>query len=152
MKLPCWACCHKSTAFVLPGNPGYTNCPSSSLVISDLCLAPPRRLWSVPPALNPTPRSTLKNPDPPIPAGIALASNLGGMTSPISSPQNLFAIERMSLGGNAPSWAAWFAVALPVALTGCGLCWLLLRLLYRDAEFTQVRQVPAVKVGGLGCS
>lgn len=31
--------------------------------------------------------------------GIALASNLGGMTSPISSPQNIFAIERMSLDG-----------------------------------------------------
>jgi di/tricarboxylate transporter len=26
-------------------------------------------------------------------AGIALASNLGGMTSPISSPQNIFAIQ-----------------------------------------------------------
>ena len=61
------------------------------------------------------------------PAGIALASNLGGMTSPISSPQNLFAIERMSLDGNAPSWGVWFAVALPVvskdySLVCCSAC------------------------------
>ncbi len=109
--------------------------------------------------------------------GIALASNVGGMTSPISSPQvgapgrgwglalalalaspqpsdgyhstsvlgpaqrtcntaashfrttglpprphphphpqNIFAIERMSMDGRPPSWLAWFAVALPVAV------------------------------------
>ena len=68
------------------------------------------------------------------------------MTSPISSPQNLFAIERMSLSGSAPSWAAWFAIALPVSLSGCAFCWALLCVAYRDPEFTHVRQVPAVRV------
>jgi di/tricarboxylate transporter len=34
-------------------------------------------------------------------AGIALASNLGGMTSPISSPQNIFAIQEMGRDGQA---------------------------------------------------
>ena len=38
--------------------------------------------------------------------GIALASNLGGMTSPISSPQNIFAIQRMSMDGEPPRWDA----------------------------------------------
>lgn len=38
--------------------------------------------------------------------GIALASNLGGMTSPISSPQNIFAIERMSMSGRCAVWGA----------------------------------------------
>ena len=68
------------------------------------------------------------------------------MTSPISSPQNLFAIERMSLDGSAPSWAGWFAVALPVALVGSAFCWGLLCFAYRDPEFTHVRQLPAVQV------
>ncbi len=43
-------------------------------------------------------------------AGVALASNLGGMTSPISSPQNVFAIQIMGEDGEAPSWLAWFSV------------------------------------------
>ncbi|KAK9798599.1 hypothetical protein WJX73_006781 [Symbiochloris irregularis] len=76
--------------------------------------------------------------------GIALASNLGGMTSPISSPQNLFAIERMSMEGGAPSWLSWFAVALPIALLGNLLCWGLLRLVYRDPSFVAVRPVQAI--------
>ncbi|KAF9170343.1 low-affinity phosphate transporter [Mortierella sp. AD011] len=45
--------------------------------------------------------------------GIALASNVGGMASPISSPQNIVAIEYMF---PAPSWFEWFVVALPVSL------------------------------------
>jgi len=57
--------------------------------------------------------------------GVALASNIGGMTSPISSPQNIFAIERMSMDGQPPSWLSWFAVALPVSGIRCapGICW-----------------------------
>jgi phosphate transporter len=43
--------------------------------------------------------------------GIALASNVGGMASPISSPQNLFAIEYASIG-----WLPWFAVSIPVCI------------------------------------
>lgn len=44
--------------------------------------------------------------------GIALASNVGGMSSPISSPQNLIALEYMN---PQPSWLVWFAIALPVS-------------------------------------
>ena len=75
--------------------------------------------------------------------GIALASNLGGMTSPISSPQNIFAIERMSMGGSAPSWLQWFAIALPVALVGNVLCWALLCLRYRP--WRTVRELEPLK-------
>jgi di/tricarboxylate transporter len=63
--------------------------------------------------------------------GIALASNLGGMTSPISSPQNIFAIERMSMGGQPPSWLTWFAVALPVAFIGNLVCWATILMVYQ---------------------
>jgi hypothetical protein len=55
------------------------------------------------------------------------------MTSPISSPQNIFAIERMSLDGAPPSWLSWFAVALPVALVCDLICWAMILLVYRCA-------------------
>jgi phosphate transporter len=80
--------------------------------------------------------------------GVALASNLGGMTSPISSPQNVFAIERMGHaaaaaggGGAGPGWLEWFAVALPVA--GCGVvaCWGALLLAYPAARGASVRSL-----------
>lgn len=75
--------------------------------------------------------------------GIALASNLGGMTSPISSPQNIFAIERMSMDGDPPSWLSWFAVALPVAFLGNVLCWLLILVVYRPGQ--KIKEVRPLK-------
>lgn len=65
------------------------------------------------------------------------------MTSPISSPQNIFAIERMSLDGHPPSWLGWFAVALPVAFAGDVICWGLILLVYRPgSKIKEVRRVP----------
>lgn len=52
--------------------------------------------------------------------GIGFASNIGGMSSPISSPQNIIAIGLMN---NQPSWFQWFFVVLPVALV-------ILRIIY----------------------
>ncbi len=75
--------------------------------------------------------------------GIALASNLGGMTSPISSPQNIFAIQEMGRDGEPPSWLAWFAVALPVACVGNFACWGFLLLAYRPGRtLKEVRRMP----------
>lgn len=45
--------------------------------------------------------------------GIGFASNIGGMSSPISSPQNIIAIGLMN---KQPSWFQWFFVVLPVSL------------------------------------
>ncbi|KAF9183031.1 low-affinity phosphate transporter [Haplosporangium sp. Z 767] len=65
--------------------------------------------------------------------GIALASNVGGMASPISSPQNIIAIEYMH---PAPSWLEWFLVALPVCLV-CDLAiWALLLWVYQPSSNT----------------
>ncbi|GAA5910816.1 hypothetical protein JCM6882_003435 [Rhodosporidiobolus microsporus] len=60
--------------------------------------------------------------------GIALASNIGGMASPISSPQNLIALEYMS---PAISWLGWFAVSIPVAFSSVVLIWAILLWSYR---------------------
>ncbi|KAJ1749981.1 low-affinity phosphate transporter [Coemansia sp. RSA 1821] len=65
--------------------------------------------------------------------GIALASNVGGMASPISSPQNIIAINTMY---PTPSWFQWFAVSIPVCIA-CDLgIWLLLLLVYRPNKTT----------------
>ncbi|KAI9595924.1 Sodium:sulfate symporter transmembrane region-domain-containing protein [Syncephalis fuscata] len=60
--------------------------------------------------------------------GIALASNVGGMMSPISSPQNLISIDVQK---PSPSWGSWFAVALPVAIISLFGVWALLMITYK---------------------
>ncbi|SCV03946.1 LAME_0H14510g1_1 [Lachancea meyersii CBS 8951] len=47
--------------------------------------------------------------------GIALASNVGGMASPIASPQNIISIGMMD---PQPTWSQWFIISLPV----CCIC------------------------------
>ncbi|KAK4050233.1 low-affinity phosphate transporter [Microbotryomycetes sp. JL201] len=70
--------------------------------------------------------------------GIALASNIGGMASPISSPQNLIALEYM----NPPiSWLGWFAVSIPVASASIFIIWLLLLWSYRAGKGVTINPV-----------
>ncbi|KZT57927.1 Sodium/sulfate symporter [Calocera cornea HHB12733] len=78
---------------------------------------------------------------------IALAANIGGQSSPISSPQNLIALEAMDprIG-----WLGWFAVALPVSAVSIMLIWLLLLVTYqpsRDAEGNplEIRPIRATR-------
>lgn len=59
--------------------------------------------------------------------GIALASNVGGMASPIASPQNMIAIESME---PQPSWGQWFVIALPVCITALVLIWIFLLITF----------------------
>ncbi|KAI0791213.1 Sodium/sulfate symporter [Abortiporus biennis] len=63
--------------------------------------------------------------------GIALAANIGGQSSPISSPQNLIALQYME---TPLDWGSWFAVALPVSAISIVLIWLLLLVSYRPAR------------------
>lgn len=96
----------------------------------------------------PTPTSTNRNTARALVLGVALASNLGGMTSPIASPQNVFALERMTdpVTGDAPSWLAWFTVSLPIVAVGIGVCWGALLVAYRDLlALPAVRQLPPTK-------
>lgn len=79
--------------------------------------------------------------------GIALAANIGGQSSPISSPQNLIALEYM----HPPlDWLQWFAVALPVSFISLILIWLLLLLSYRpgmtaDGEELEIKPIRPKK-------
>ncbi|EDK41455.2 hypothetical protein PGUG_05553 [Meyerozyma guilliermondii ATCC 6260] len=63
--------------------------------------------------------------------GIALASNMAGMASPIASPQNVIAIESMN---PSPGWGKWFAVALPVSIIGMVGIWFLLILTFKISD------------------
>ncbi|KAG0337533.1 low-affinity phosphate transporter [Podila humilis] len=72
--------------------------------------------------------------------GIALASNVGGMASPISSPQNIITIQNMS---PAPSWGNWFAVALPLCFVIDLIIWAWLMLLWRPQRDTPT--IPSMR-------
>src|ERR1700733_8727866 len=76
---------------------------------------------------------------------IALAANIGGQSSPISSPQNLIALDEMQ---PPLDWLQWFAVALPVSGVSILLIWLLLLSIYRpgttsDGEPLSIKPVRA---------
>lgn len=55
--------------------------------------------------------------------GVALASDIGGILSPIASPQNIIALQNMDPEA---SWLQWFFVALPVGLVSIVAIWALL--------------------------
>jgi len=62
---------------------------------------------------------------------IALAANIGGQSSPISSPQNLIALAEMD---PPMDWSQWFVVSLPVSAISIILIWLLLLASYKPAR------------------
>lgn len=65
--------------------------------------------------------------------GIALASNIGGMASPISSPQNIIAIQNMN---PPPTWGEWFFIAIPLCFIADILTWLVLLWSYKPEQST----------------
>ena len=67
--------------------------------------------------------------------GIALASNVGGMASPISSPQNVISMGIMS---PSPSWGEWFLISLPICVLLDGILWGVLLLIYKPNESNSV--------------
>ncbi|CAO3593380.1 unnamed protein product [Absidia cylindrospora] len=71
--------------------------------------------------------------------GIALASCIGGMTSPISSPQNIITLQYMNPN---PGWGIWFGAALPIAIICIFTCWGLLLLIYRpDRDVPRLNKI-----------
>ncbi|EJU04721.1 Sodium/sulfate symporter [Dacryopinax primogenitus] len=78
---------------------------------------------------------------------IALAANIGGQSSPISSPQNLIALEAMN---PRIDWLGWFIVALPVSTVSIVVIWLLLLVAYHpsqdvDGNPLEIRPIRATK-------
>lgn len=65
--------------------------------------------------------------------GISLASCIGGLASPISSPQNIIAIQLMQPN---PGWGKWFGAAIPLAIITTLTTWGILLLYFRPARST----------------
>jgi len=74
--------------------------------------------------------------------GIALASNIGGMLSPIASPQNIVALEIMN---SEISWGYWFFIALPVGIISILLIWILLLASFQPGKGTTIVPIRPVK-------
>lgn len=74
--------------------------------------------------------------------GIALASNIGGMLSPIASPQNVVAIGIMK---PEPPWLQWFFIVIPVGLVSILLIWTLLLVTFHPGKGTTIVPIRPVK-------
>jgi phosphate transporter len=59
------------------------------------------------------------------------AANVGGMASPIASPQNVIAIGNMH---PSVSWFEWFLISLPVCLLIDLIIWILLLFVYKPTD------------------
>lgn len=74
--------------------------------------------------------------------GIALAANIGGMASPIASPQNMIAIGAMD---PQPSWGQWFVIALPVCVFSLLCIWSFLLITFkcnsRNTQLVAIRTI-----------
>ncbi|KAI5855533.1 SPX-domain-containing protein [Durotheca rogersii] len=74
--------------------------------------------------------------------GIALASNIGGMLSPIASPQNLVALSVME---PAPTWGEWFFIVIPVGIVSLVLIWVLLVATFQPGKGVTIVPIRSVK-------
>lgn len=74
--------------------------------------------------------------------GIALASNVGGMLSPIASPQNVVAIGLME---PPPTWGEWFFIVIPVGIISLLVIWVLLLLTFQPGKGTTIVPIRPVK-------
>lgn len=74
--------------------------------------------------------------------GIALASNIGGMLSPIASPQNVVAMGIMK---PAPTWLQWFFIVIPVGALSIVLIWTLLLVTFQPGKGTVIAPIRPLK-------
>lgn len=64
--------------------------------------------------------------------GVAYAANVGGMTTPIASPQTLITMQTCAISDKltAPGWGQWLALATPTAWISLVLVWAVLLFCY----------------------
>ncbi|KAL3230601.1 Inorganic phosphate transporter PHO87 [Nakaseomyces bracarensis] len=80
--------------------------------------------------------------------GVALAANIGGLASPISSPQNVISMQYLKPYGI--GWGQFFAVALPTGILGLLLVWGLMCISFKInltklEKFTPIRTQLTMK-------
>jgi len=82
--------------------------------------------------------------------GLAFSCNLGGMLTPIASPQNAVALQALAYRGATIGFGTWFLVALPIAEIGLLLVHGLLLLLLRPFDCAQLPRISIEKKQKLG--
>lgn len=63
--------------------------------------------------------------------GLAFACNVGGMMTPISSPQNVASLQALRQHGRDITWSEWLYLSIPFCTLAVLVCWLLLLVVYR---------------------
>ncbi|AAS53999.2 AFR628Cp [Eremothecium gossypii ATCC 10895] len=76
--------------------------------------------------------------------GVALAANIGGMASPISSPQNVISMDYLKEYN--VGWGQFFAVSLPTCVISLALVWLLLIFTFK-INTTTLKAYKPIKDG-----
>ena len=72
-----------------------------------------------------------------------IVANVGGMVTPISSPQNAVGLANMD---PVISWPAWLGVTLPLSIVSDVLCWLALIWVYQPSSVTpRVQPIRSTK-------
>lgn len=65
---------------------------------------------------------------------VPFAANVGGLGTPIGSPPNAIAMQYMSQGGFAPSFATWMLIGVPGVVVTLVVAWGVLMLLLRGKQ------------------
>lgn len=73
--------------------------------------------------------------------GIAFSNNIGGMTTPIASPQNIVAIQNITTRGGSIGWGKWLIIALPYSILCTLAAFLFLWVFYRP----KLEEVPPIR-------
>lgn len=74
--------------------------------------------------------------------GIAFGANIGGLASPIASPQSVFGADKLS---NFISFAGWIVLALPICFVATAFCWVWLLRMYPSRETLNFKEIFAAK-------
>jgi len=76
--------------------------------------------------------------------GIAYSNNIGGMTTPISSPQNLVAFDVITNANKTITWGTWLAVSIPFSIVCTLVVWAFLWIFFRP-KIKEVNPIPPSK-------
>ena len=76
--------------------------------------------------------------------GIAFAANIGGLASPIASPQSVIGANKLS---EFISFAGWIIVSAPICIVSTIFCWIWLLRMYRSREVLNFKEIFAAKSG-----
>lgn len=76
--------------------------------------------------------------------GIAFAANIGGLASPIASPQSVFGAKKLA---DFFSFGSWILMALPICIVSTVACWAWLLWTYPSKEVLNFKEIFATKAG-----